>query len=194
MKPQYEEKKIDELRPNKYNPNVMGKKHFNLLVKEIQRNGFLQPVLVNQDGIIIDGEHRWRAAKEAKLLTIPVVSITVDEPTMKTLTINMNQIKGSADPRLYAELVVSLGDELGRQKISEYLAITNAEYDSLKILLNLQTNTVEREFLTKSITYTVHVVLDEKEADEWTAKKAAIGIEKDKEALLALIRYEEEAK
>ena len=59
--------------PNTYNPNEMTKRQQTTLAKEIKTKGFLQPILVNKQHIIIDGEHRWRAAQEAKLEEIPCI-------------------------------------------------------------------------------------------------------------------------
>jgi len=56
---EYKKLKIDELKPNEYNPNEMTEATLNHLVAEMKRVGFLQPVLVNKKRIIIDGEHRW---------------------------------------------------------------------------------------------------------------------------------------
>jgi ParB family transcriptional regulator, chromosome partitioning protein len=46
------------------------------LAESIRQNGVLQPIIVRQTGdiyTIVAGERRWRAAKKAKLTTIPVI-------------------------------------------------------------------------------------------------------------------------
>ena len=55
---------IDSIHPNSWNPNVMKGSVYEFLKRSIKDLGFVQPVLVTRDGTIIDGEHRWKAAKE----------------------------------------------------------------------------------------------------------------------------------
>jgi len=59
---------INLINPNEYNPNVMNKEKYETLVRNIKKEGeMLQPILINTENTIIDGEHRWRASKEAGL-------------------------------------------------------------------------------------------------------------------------------
>ena len=46
---------------------------FERLVESIRTSGILDPLKVTADGKIIDGRHRWRAAKVLKLETVPTV-------------------------------------------------------------------------------------------------------------------------
>jgi len=61
---------INKVHPNNYNPNVMDEEKFNALMDFCRTNGAdkLDPVWLRNDGVgkyeIIDGEHRWKAAKE----------------------------------------------------------------------------------------------------------------------------------
>ncbi len=60
------------LQPNDYNPNSMSDERFAELVEEIRHLGRLpKPVVARPNGdgqyIIVDGEHGWRAAREAGL-------------------------------------------------------------------------------------------------------------------------------
>lgn len=69
--------KIEMLAPSSYQP----RKDFNTealdaLVESIKEKGILQPLLVRKNGDkyeIIAGERRWRAAKKAGLLEVPVI-------------------------------------------------------------------------------------------------------------------------
>jgi len=68
---------IDRLSPNELQPRgVMDPSALEDLSKSIVANGIIQPIVVRKTGDrfqIIAGERRWRAAKMAGLLRVPVV-------------------------------------------------------------------------------------------------------------------------
>jgi ParB family transcriptional regulator, chromosome partitioning protein len=68
---------IDRLSPNELQPRgVMDPAALEDLSRSIVANGIIQPIVVRKDGDrfqIIAGERRWRAAKMAGLLRVPVV-------------------------------------------------------------------------------------------------------------------------
>jgi ParB family chromosome partitioning protein len=69
---------VDQLYPNPQQPrHRFDDESLSELTASIRRHGVLQPVLVSEDGIgrylLITGERRWRAAKQAGLRTVPAV-------------------------------------------------------------------------------------------------------------------------
>jgi ParB family chromosome partitioning protein len=68
---------IDRLAPNDFQPRLSGDEaRLNELAQSIKANGIIQPIVVRKMGDrfqIIAGERRWRAAKLAGLLRVPVV-------------------------------------------------------------------------------------------------------------------------
>ena len=67
---------IDRLEPNPWNPNRMTPEIRRKLRLNLQRDGFVSPLLVRKlDGRyqIVNGEHRWMIAKELGYQTIPCV-------------------------------------------------------------------------------------------------------------------------
>jgi ParB-like chromosome segregation protein Spo0J len=81
--------KIDLVKPNRINPNKMAKDSFNKLLASIRQFGILTPLVVRQiedTYEIIDGEHRYTAAKELGMTEI-VCSVLVcsDEDVKKLL-------------------------------------------------------------------------------------------------------------
>ena len=68
---------IDRLTPNDFQPRVMiDDARLQELARSIKSNGVIQPIVVRRMGDhfqIIAGERRWRAAKHAGLLKVPVV-------------------------------------------------------------------------------------------------------------------------
>ena len=47
------------LEGNDYNPNAVFSPELKLLERSILATGWVQPVLISKDNIIIDGFHRW---------------------------------------------------------------------------------------------------------------------------------------
>jgi ParB family transcriptional regulator, chromosome partitioning protein len=67
---------IDQLTPNDFQPRVMiDDERLHELAQSIKANGVIQPIVVRRHGDhfqIIAGERRWRAARLAGLLRVPV--------------------------------------------------------------------------------------------------------------------------
>lgn len=120
---------VDDLHPNTWNPNKQSDFIFQKAKESIQKFGFIDPILVRETDTgfeIIDGEHRWRAAKElgyTEILAENLGSISVEEA--KALTILINNIRGEDDPikrgELFAELKLSSPDLLNLMPFSEQL-------------------------------------------------------------------------
>ena len=87
-----------DLSPNTWNPNEMNEETFEKEVISIQRFGFVDPVTVRQtpEGLqIVDGEHRWKAAKALGLAEVPVVDIgVVEDHVAQQLTVVLNDLRG----------------------------------------------------------------------------------------------------
>jgi ParB family chromosome partitioning protein len=71
------EAEIDRLAPNEFQPRIqVDEARLRELAQSIKANGVIQPIVVRRSGDrfqIIAGERRWRAAKLAGLLRVPVV-------------------------------------------------------------------------------------------------------------------------
>ncbi|WP_018663485.1 ParB/RepB/Spo0J family partition protein [Heyndrickxia acidiproducens] len=89
-----QEVKIKELRPNPYQPRkVFEPEALNELKESIIQHGILQPLIVRKSikGYeIIVGERRFRAAKAAKLTTVPVVVRNLSDQQMMELAVLEN--------------------------------------------------------------------------------------------------------
>lgn len=70
---------VANLRPNTWNTNSVGAQNFEKLKGSIEKLGFFKPILAREleDGFfeILGGEHRWRAAIEQGISTVPVLSV-----------------------------------------------------------------------------------------------------------------------
>src|SRR3990167_3334570 len=84
---------VESIHPNEYNPNRQSEHDFELLQRSMKDDGFTQPIIVQKNpdgsssGIIVDGEHRWKAAKAIGYKEIPVVFVdmTVEQMRISTL-------------------------------------------------------------------------------------------------------------
>lgn len=96
------EVKIKELRPNPYQPRkVFDKEAIEELKQSIIEHGILQPIIVRKSikGYeIVVGERRFRAAKEAKFETVPVVVRELNEQQMMELAILENLQREDLSP------------------------------------------------------------------------------------------------
>jgi ParB-like chromosome segregation protein Spo0J len=102
----------DSLRPNDYNPNRQSEHDFELLLRSMREDGFTQPIIVQPDLTIVDGEHRWRAARTLGLAEVPVVKVDMTPEQMRIATLRHNRARGSEDVELTAQLLRDLR-ELG---------------------------------------------------------------------------------
>ena len=101
------------IRPNDYNPNRQSEHDFELLLRSMEEDGFTQPIIVHKDTKqIVDGEHRWRAARELNIDPIPVVFVSMTPEQMKIATLRHNRARGSEDVELSAQVLRDL-QELG---------------------------------------------------------------------------------
>ena len=134
---EYKKIAVKDIKPNEWNPNKMTDRMMTHLLEEYKRIGCVQPILINKKNIIIDGEHRWKAAKEFGLKEIPCIQVDMDERDAKITTVNMNQIKGEVDPLKLADLLISLEDDFNVKEVGEMLRMNEFEIDTLKMLKNL---------------------------------------------------------
>lgn len=105
--------KPEEISPNDYNPNRQDPRDFELLLKSMREDGFTQPIIVQRStNQIVDGEHRWKAAKELGLTQIPIVYVDMTPEQMKIATLRHNRARGEEDIELTANVLRDL-QELG---------------------------------------------------------------------------------
>ena len=89
----------DELFVDGENPNEMTDEKFGLLVDRIRKRGWVGgPIVTDSDGLIADGEHRWRAAQELGLQDVPVVQVDFEDDAERRLyRQELNKISGTHD-------------------------------------------------------------------------------------------------
>jgi len=89
---------IERLAPHPDNPNRMSKGNFAKLVRNIERTGRYEPLVVRpkDDGFqIINGHHRWRALQELGYKTVDAVVWDIDDGETDILLATLNRLGGS---------------------------------------------------------------------------------------------------
>lgn len=132
---QIETIKIDKIKPNKWNPNQMTDSQMNFLMAEMKRLGYVQPILVRpikNHYEIIDGWHRWKAAKSVGYKELQCVIVQLNDDEAKLATINMNRIKGTDDAMKLATLL----EELSEKDMLGTVAIDKDEVEALLLLVS----------------------------------------------------------
>ena len=132
-------REAENLTANGYNPNVVMNQELQLLEFSILSSGWVQPILVNRDGIVIDGFHRAHLAKTSRQLRekyggkVPCVVMDIDEPSAMLLTVRINRAKGSHVAFKMHELVTLLIDKhaVDPQRIAQEMGATQGEVDLL---------------------------------------------------------------
>lgn len=80
------------------NPNEMDSELFDLLKDRIRERGWVgNAIIVDADGLIADGEHRWRAALELGLTEVPVKRYDLSDEERRLLRQELNKIEGEHD-------------------------------------------------------------------------------------------------
>lgn len=131
---------VKKLSANDYNPNVVYSKEMELLKLSILKNGWIQPILVTQDYVIIDGFHRASLAKADKAVSaltsgkVPCVVMNLSEPERMLLTIRINRAKGSHIAVKMSDIIKSLVNDYG-VPIDEICNQIGATKDEIELLL-----------------------------------------------------------
>lgn len=92
---------VDELKANHYNPNRVMNAEMNLIEKSILKTGWIQPILVNKNKVIIDGFHRWTLSRLSTQLReryhgrVPCAVLDVSDAEAMIITVRINRAKGT---------------------------------------------------------------------------------------------------
>jgi ParB family chromosome partitioning protein len=121
---------LDRLEPNPLQPRVdLG--DLEELVASIRERGVLEPLLVRPSQVggrfmIISGERRFRAAREAGLREVPCIEMDVDDRAVAEIALIENLQRKDLTPYEEAEGLLALKDRFGyksRSSVTESLII-----------------------------------------------------------------------
>jgi len=131
---------VDDVQPNDYNPNHQAPPESKLLKISILKDGWTQPIVCFDDGeklSIVDGEHRWRTAKDPEIAKatggmIPIVRIKKSKEERMYSTIRHNRARGEHDITQMANIVKMLIEsKRSPNEICELLQMEDEEVERL---------------------------------------------------------------
>lgn len=129
---------VSDLKANDYNPNVVFTDEMKLLKFSLQKNGWIQPILVTQDNVIIDGFHRATISKVDESVTVngkvPCVVMNLSEPERMLLTIRINRAKGSHIAIKMSDIIHKLINDYGLS-VQDVCRGIGAHEDEVNLLL-----------------------------------------------------------
>lgn len=111
-----------------------------LLKFSILKQGWIQPILVTKEYVIIDGFHRAsiaKADKDVREMTggkVPVVKMDLTEPERMLLTIRINRAKGTHMALKMSDIIKSLINDYGIAK-ADICREIGATKDEVELLL-----------------------------------------------------------
>ena len=124
----------ERLAPNPWNPNHMRPGLQAKLARELGEHGFAAPIVVRPQGEgyeIVDGEHRWRVARELGLSEVPCVIAEAGDTEARIKTLQFNGLRGDNDPEELAALLAELGEDLTPAELAELLPWSEDEVRQL---------------------------------------------------------------
>jgi len=122
---------IKHIKLDEKNPNKMTNEQLEVLKRNIQKYGFLVPIILNKDYIIIDGEHRYMAAEELGLTKVKGIILDVNDIDKSVIRQVMNKLKGTHDYNLDQDEIKFLLDELGKDGLMDITGLPETQIDSL---------------------------------------------------------------
>jgi ParB/RepB/Spo0J family partition protein len=146
---EYLEAPINRVFENTYNYNVQDDDMFSKQKNSLEKFDFVQPIVVREipEGFqIINGAHRYRAAQELGMSTVPVWNVgNVSDAYAQQLTIMLNELKGRPNIDSLASLIKDLDTALGREEIVENLPYSSQAIDDMINTLEFDWATFEAE-------------------------------------------------
>lgn len=130
----------DKLVANHYNPNRVMNAEMNLIERSILQTGWIQPILVNKNNVIIDGFHRWTLSRLSPSLRskyhgkVPCAVLDVTDVEAMVITVRINRAKGTHLAFRMSEYVRELVEKhkIPMDKLAEDIGAT---FDEVQLLM-----------------------------------------------------------
>ena len=104
--------KLSDLKPAAYNPRVPlkpGDPEYEELALSIERNGYIEPIVVNSDLTIISGHQRRTVMMDLGRTEADVIVVDIKDPEReKAANIALNKITGRWDEKALYDILIDL--------------------------------------------------------------------------------------
>lgn len=165
---------VELIKLDKTNPNEVDAQKMEGLRLIMKKKGMLQPIIIDQDNLMCDGEHRFKVFREFKMKKIPCYRLTLTDSERRLLRQTMNKLRGMHNPREDAEDLIRLSKELGLRDLSKYLgqeekqladfmeSVNQVPESYLSMILEEKQKTKRTKFVSFKLTdYQAKKILDE---------------------------------
>ena len=128
-----ERRKLADLKAAEYNPRkalTPDDAEYQKIRRSIEEFGYVDPIIINEDGTIIGGHQRATVLKDLGYQEVDVVVVALDKQREKALNIALNKITGEWDEVKLKDLLLDL--DLGDYDIS----LTGFEQNDLTELVD----------------------------------------------------------
>jgi DNA modification methylase len=129
------------LSANPRNARTHSKRQIQQIARSIQRFGFISPIIIDADGMIIAGHGRWSAARQNGLKEVPVIMIDhLTDEEKRALAIAENKIALNAgwDRELLVAELAELSIILDEADVSLDIEITGFQTAEIDLILDDQ--------------------------------------------------------
>lgn len=124
---------VGKIIVNDWNPNEMKEREYERLTREIKNSGLISAIEVYplEDGRyrVIDGEHRFRVARDLGYDEMPCVILDeemfADKDVQKMETVKANMLTGNEDPEKFMSLVLEMKEKYGEEDLQDLFGYTD---------------------------------------------------------------------
>lgn len=129
-----EKRRLSELVPADYNPRkalTPEDEEYQKIKRSIEKFGYVDPIIINQDGTIIGGHQRRTVLLDMGFDEVDVIVVSLEKDDEKALNVALNKISGEWDEKALKDLLVELD-------LSEYdFTVTGFSQKELDDLIEL---------------------------------------------------------
>jgi len=126
--------KIEDLKVDGDNPNVVSKKEREAMRKSMEKFGYLSPIIIDQNNIVADGEHRVEIYKDMGRTEIQAIKIKCSVADRKTIRQVLNKLRGRHDKKLDVEEYKKILEEIGN--LNDVKDLLPNQKDEINDILN----------------------------------------------------------
>lgn len=124
---------ISTIKFDETNPNELTKEQMHGLRISMQTYGYLTPIIIDQNNMIVDGEHRVLVYKEFDIQKIPAYRLQLDTDTdRKLLRQTMNKLRGEHNFEKDVNEIIQIMQAGKTQELSTLIAQSQTSLEYLQ--------------------------------------------------------------